>query len=133
MTQKTALYWGCIFWGGFSIGWAVSEAHLLMLGIGAFCAIIGYGGLYIGGKVTQKQLKLKDKILNARMWFRLGHQAKIVIDTARKSLEEDKKNNKLGDTTGFFSEEKKKEMVEDAKLAQASLYEEEVRDDPTTS
>lgn len=67
-----------------------------------------------------------EQIVRECFWFRLGNQAKIVIDTARKSLKEDKKNNKLGDTTGFFSEEKKKEMVEDAKLAQASLYREEV-------
>ena len=49
---------------------------------------------------------------------KLSIQAKKIIDTARKSLKEDKKNNKLGDTTGFFSEEEKKELIENAKLAQ---------------
>ncbi len=67
-----------------------------------------------------------EQIVRECFWFRLGNQAKIVIDNARKSLKEDKKNNKLGDTTGFFSEEEKKEMVEDAKLAQVTLYREEV-------
>lgn len=67
-----------------------------------------------------------EQIVRECFWFRLGNQAKIVIDTARKSLKEDKKNNKLGVTTFSFSDEEKKEMVEDAKLAQASLYREEV-------
>ena len=67
-----------------------------------------------------------EQIVGECFWFRLGNQAKIVIDTARKSLKEDFKHNKLGDTTFSFSEEEKKEFVEDAKLAQASLYREEV-------
>lgn len=46
-----------------------------------------------------------------------------MIDNARKSLKEKRKHNKLGDMTFSFSEEEKKEMVEDAKLAQLSWRE----------
>ena len=67
-----------------------------------------------------------EQIIRGCFWFRLGNQAKIVIDNARKSLKEKRKHNKLGDMTFSFSEEEKKEMVEDAKLAQASIYREEV-------
>ncbi len=68
-----------------------------------------------------------EQIIRECFWFRLGDQAKIVIDNARKSLKkEDFKHNKLGDTTFSFSEEEKKEFMEDAKLAQASLYREKV-------
>ena len=67
-----------------------------------------------------------EQIVRECFWFRLGDQAKIVIDNARKSLKEKLRHNKLGDMTFSFSEEEKKEMIEDAKLAQASLYKEEV-------
>lgn len=57
---------------------------------------------------------------------RLSDQAKIVIDIFRKSLKKKLEHNELGDTTFSFSEEEKKEFVEDAKLARASLYRQEV-------
>lgn len=56
----------------------------------------------------------------------LSDQAKIVIDTMRKSLKKKLEHNELGDTTFSFNEEDKKEFVEDAKLAQGSIYKEEV-------
>lgn len=57
----------------------------------------------------------------------LSDQAKIVIDKARKSLKKKLEHNELGDTTFSFSEEEKKEMVEDAKLAQNNFHREEKR------
>lgn len=73
-------------------------------------------------KLLQIILGLCKEIFRVKKNPSLSDQAKIVIDAARKSLKEDFKHNKLGVTTFSFSDEEKKEMVEDAKLAQASLY-----------
>lgn len=56
----------------------------------------------------------------------LRDRTKIVIDLFRKSLSKKLEENKLGDINFSFSEEEKKEFLENAKLAQQSLIEKKV-------
>lgn len=51
----------------------------------------------------------------------LHDQAKILIELSRKRLSKKLAENKLGDTSYSYSEEEKRELVENATLAQQSL------------